>query len=238
MLAVMSEVMSVELNKKGAIGFIEAEGLPAAIAAADAAVKSANVRLVGRENSRGGGLVTIKIAGDVGAVKAAIEAAKAASNQVRRAYSVLVIPRPAEGVRDALVWNENTMGVEQTPKPEPAPAPRALPMVVEPEPEAQTPQPGDQEAPLTATFQAEEASESTEAEAKAEEAEGDLEGHEGPAGDSAPALEDHPEDNPDDIAEDVSGDGPEDEGGEPAPSQPEGPKPRGRRRASNRGKAK
>ena len=133
------------MDKRGAVGFIEAEGLPAAIAAADAAVKSANVRLVGRENSRGGGLVTVKIAGDVGAVKAALEAAKAVSDQVRRAYSVLVIPRPAEGVKDALVWNENTMGAAPE-APEVPEAPLTASLPVEDQPEDQGDQPEDQEA--------------------------------------------------------------------------------------------
>ena len=108
------------LDRRQAVGFIEAEGLPAAIAAADAAVKSANVRLVGRESSRGAGLITIKVAGDVGAVKAALEAARAASDQVRHTRSTLVIPRPAEGIGDRFVWNADTIGAEA-----PAPGPAA-----------------------------------------------------------------------------------------------------------------
>jgi microcompartment protein CcmL/EutN len=79
-----------------AIGFIETIGLTGAIEAADAAVKSANVRLIGYELSRGGGMVTVKVDGDVGAVKSAIDAAKASSSKVSGVYSVNVIPRPAE----------------------------------------------------------------------------------------------------------------------------------------------
>lgn len=126
------------MDKRSAVGFIEAEGLPAAIAAADAAVKSANVQLVGRENSRGGGFMTIKIAGDVGAVKAAIEAARVVSDKVRNTHSVLVIPRPAEGVANSLVWTGMIVG-QETGKPQPPepPEPPAGPSgPVEPEPPA------------------------------------------------------------------------------------------------------
>lgn len=97
---------------RGAVGLIETEGLPAAIAAADAALKAANVVLVGRENSRGGGFMTVKIAGDVAAVQAALAAARVAAEGVRGVRSVLAIPRPAEGIGDRLVRNGNTMGAE------------------------------------------------------------------------------------------------------------------------------
>lgn len=242
------------MDKRGAVGFIEAEGLPAAIAAADAAVKSANVRLVGRENSRGGGLITIKIAGDVGAVKAALEAAKAVSDQVRRAYSVLVIPRPAEGVKDALVWNENTMGAmpEVQPKPDPIP-PASIPDTHE----AELPQGEGTEASEGAAFRADEpkATEEieVESEAEGEKVEGDVKGTEAPEIESEVESEAEasaegaalasalvPEDNSGDIVEDVPGDGPEPEGdpGESASSQSREPKPRGRRRANNKGRSK
>jgi microcompartment protein CcmL/EutN len=96
-----------------AMGFIESVGLASAIAAADAALKAANVQLVGRENSRGSGYITIKIVGDVGAVKAAIDVAKAVSSKVNQVWSVDVIPRPGTGLGDALVWNTETMGVDE-----------------------------------------------------------------------------------------------------------------------------
>lgn len=108
---------------RGAVGLIETEGLPAAIAAADAALKAANVVLVGRENSRGGGFMTVKIAGDVAAVQAALAAARAVAEGVRGVHSVLTIPRPAEGTGDCLVRNENTMGAELLKPAPPAPAP-------------------------------------------------------------------------------------------------------------------
>ncbi|EGD51922.1 microcompartments protein [Thermoanaerobacter ethanolicus JW 200] len=81
-----------------AIGLIETVGLVAAIEAADAAVKAANVKLIGYELARGSGLTTVKIKGDVGAVKAAVEAGKAAALRVGKVYAVHIIPRPDKQV--------------------------------------------------------------------------------------------------------------------------------------------
>mgnify|MGYP006374056139 FL=1 len=76
-----------------ALGMIETKGLVAAIEAADAMVKAANVTLVGKEHI-GGGLVTVMVRGDVGAVKAATDAGAAAAERVGELVSVHVIPRP------------------------------------------------------------------------------------------------------------------------------------------------
>lgn len=76
-----------------AIGMIETKGFVAALAAADAMVKAANVTIVGREEV-GDGLVAVIIRGDVGAVKAATEAGAETANQVGELVSVHVIPRP------------------------------------------------------------------------------------------------------------------------------------------------
>jgi microcompartment protein CcmL/EutN len=76
-----------------AIGMIETHGFVAALAAADAMVKAANVTIVGREEV-GDGLVAVIINGDVGAVKAATEAGSEAANSVGKLVSVHVIPRP------------------------------------------------------------------------------------------------------------------------------------------------
>jgi ethanolamine utilization protein EutM len=76
-----------------ALGMIETKGLVGAIEAADAMVKAANVQLVGKEKS-GGGLVTVLVRGDVGAVKAATDAGAAAAERVGELISVHVIPRP------------------------------------------------------------------------------------------------------------------------------------------------
>ena len=84
-----------------ALGLIETRGLVGSIEAADAMVKAANVHLVGKELV-GGGLVTVMVRGDVGAVKSAVEAGGAAAKRVGELISVHVIPRPHEEVEDIL----------------------------------------------------------------------------------------------------------------------------------------
>ena len=79
--------------QQDALGMVETKGLIGAIEAADAMVKAANVRLIGK-TIVGGGLVTIMVRGDVGAVKAATEAGAAAANRVGELISIHVIPRP------------------------------------------------------------------------------------------------------------------------------------------------
>jgi len=76
-----------------ALGMVETKGLVASIEAADAMVKAANVTLIGKVHV-GGGLVTVMIRGDVGAVKAATDAGAAAADRVGEIVSVHVIPRP------------------------------------------------------------------------------------------------------------------------------------------------
>lgn len=76
------------------VGVIETFGLSQAILCADIAVKSANVRLIGYEYAKGSGLVAIKIAGDIGAVQAAIDAAKVEMSARNNPTQVLIIPRP------------------------------------------------------------------------------------------------------------------------------------------------
>ena len=76
-----------------ALGLIETRGLIGAIEAADAATKAADVKLVGRERADAG-LMTIKIIGDVAAVRAAVDAGAAAAQRVGELVSVHVIPRP------------------------------------------------------------------------------------------------------------------------------------------------
>lgn len=78
---------------KEALGLIETRGLVGAIEAADAMVKAAQVELLGKEGV-GGGLVTVMVRGDVGAVKAATDAGAAAAEKVGELVSVHVIPRP------------------------------------------------------------------------------------------------------------------------------------------------
>lgn len=86
---------------KQALGMIETKGLIGSIEAADAMVKAANVELMGKEHV-GGGLVTVMVRGDVGAVKAAVDAGAAAANNVGELRSVHVIPRPHTDVEKIL----------------------------------------------------------------------------------------------------------------------------------------
>jgi len=76
-----------------ALGLIETKGLVGAIEAADAMTKAAEVELIGKERT-GGGLITVKIKGDVAAVRAAVDAGAAAAQRVGELLSVHVIPRP------------------------------------------------------------------------------------------------------------------------------------------------
>lgn len=94
-----------------ALGQVETIGLPPAIAAADAAVKSADVQLVGYELARGGGKVTIKVVGQVGAVRAAVSAAKAAATRVGMVASSSIIARPSDQLQK-LIHSQDTVGVD------------------------------------------------------------------------------------------------------------------------------
>ncbi|HHT16066.1 MAG: BMC domain-containing protein [Christensenellales bacterium] len=84
-----------------ALGMVETRGLVGSIEAADAMVKAANVRLIGKVHV-GGGLVTVMVRGDVGAVKAAVEAGGSAAKRVGELLSVHVIPRPHGDVEGIL----------------------------------------------------------------------------------------------------------------------------------------
>ena len=86
---------------KQALGLVEIAGLCIAVAAADAMVKAANVTLIGKVHV-GGGLVTVMVRGDVGAVKAATDAGAAAAERVGELISIHVIPRPHEEVEAIL----------------------------------------------------------------------------------------------------------------------------------------
>jgi ethanolamine utilization protein EutM len=90
--------MSGEMS---ALGMIETKGLVGAIEAADAMVKAANVKLVGKVHV-GGGLITVMVRGDVGAVKASTDAGAAAAEKVGELVSVHVIPRPHSDIEHIL----------------------------------------------------------------------------------------------------------------------------------------
>ncbi|PRO66206.1 BMC domain-containing protein [Alkalicoccus urumqiensis] len=84
-----------------ALGMVETKGLVGAVEAADAMMKAANVELVGKQQV-GGGIVTVLVRGDVGAVKAATEAGADAAQRVGEFLTVHVIPRPHQEVEKIL----------------------------------------------------------------------------------------------------------------------------------------
>ena len=91
-----------------ALGMIETKGLIGSIEAADAMVKAANVTLIGKVHV--GGLVTVMVRGDVGAVKAATDAGAAAAQRIGELISVHVIPRPHVEVESILPQKPNAGG--------------------------------------------------------------------------------------------------------------------------------
>ena len=84
-----------------ALGMIETRGLVGAIEAADAMVKAARVTFLGRQKVKGG-LVAVMVAGDVGAVKAAVDAGAAAGKRVGTVVSAHVIPRPHDDIDEMI----------------------------------------------------------------------------------------------------------------------------------------
>jgi ethanolamine utilization protein EutM len=80
-----------------AIGLLETKGLVALVEATDAMAKAANVTIIKRVQI-GGGLVTTVVRGDVGSVRAAVEAGAAAAQQTGELVASHIIPRPAEGI--------------------------------------------------------------------------------------------------------------------------------------------
>ena len=85
-----------------AIGMLETKGLVALIQATDAMAKAANVEIVKRIQI-GGGLVTTVVRGDVGSVRAAVEAGANAASQIGELVASHIIPRPADGVTKAYI---------------------------------------------------------------------------------------------------------------------------------------
>ena len=94
-------VKEEKIMSQEALGMIETRGLVAAIEAADAMVKAANVQLIGTEKI-GSGLVSVMVRGDVGAVKSAVEAGGAAAGSLGEIIATHVIPRPHSDVEKIL----------------------------------------------------------------------------------------------------------------------------------------
>ena len=99
--ATTTPVMKKEKTNMEALGMVETRGLVAAIEAADAMVKAANVTLIGSEKI-GSGLVSIMVRGDVGAVKSDVEAGGAAASRLGEVIATHVIPRPHNDVEKLL----------------------------------------------------------------------------------------------------------------------------------------
>lgn len=95
-----------------ALGLVEAIGRAAAMVAVDTILKAANVTLIGIEPSKGGGMYAIKIEGDVGAVKAAVDSIKSLDELKNKVFSTKVIPRPSAGI-EKLIYNSVTIGYEK-----------------------------------------------------------------------------------------------------------------------------
>jgi microcompartment protein CcmL/EutN len=96
-----------------ALGLIETRGLVGAIEAADAMVKAANVKLMGAEKTDAA-LMTVKVVGEVGAVKSAVDAGAAAAKKVGELISVHVIPRPHEDT-EYLVYEDDSDTIARAP---------------------------------------------------------------------------------------------------------------------------
>lgn len=138
------------------LGLIETWGLTAAVEAADAGAKAANVTVLGTARGKAG-LLTVGFSGDVAAVKAAVNAAEAAARRVGTVVAVHVIPRPNDPLK-ALMLGPVGFGAapksaapiapepEIVPEPEIAPEPSEPPQATEPDP---TPEPPPPEAPHT-----------------------------------------------------------------------------------------
>ena len=96
-----TEIKEKTVMVQQALGMVETRGLVAAIEAADAMLKAANVELVGTEKI-GSGLVSVMVRGDVGAVKAAVESGTAAAQRLGEIIATHVIPRPHTDVEKIL----------------------------------------------------------------------------------------------------------------------------------------
>ena len=90
-----------KMANQEALGMVETRGLVAAIEAADSMLKAANVELIGTEKI-GSGLVSVMVKGDVGAVKAAVEAGSANASKLGELVATHVIPRPHNDVEKIL----------------------------------------------------------------------------------------------------------------------------------------
>lgn len=92
------------------LGLIETVGLAAAIEAADAAIKSAHVTLIGYELTKGGGMVTVKFEGEIGAINAGVAAGVMAASKVGTVYAHKMIARTAQHI-ECMIYSADTLGI-------------------------------------------------------------------------------------------------------------------------------
>lgn len=121
------------------LGLIETVGLAAAVEAADAAMKSAHVTLVGYELTQGGGMVTVKLEGEVGAINAAVAAGVLAASKVSTVVAHKVIARTAQHI-ESMIYSADTTGLTPAePEITPQENPHTIPVVnVEETPDVST----------------------------------------------------------------------------------------------------
>ncbi len=100
-ISINENIKEEKIMSQEALGMVETRGLVAAIEAADSMLKAANVVLVGTEKI-GSGLVSVMVRGDVGAVKAAVEAGSANASRLGELVATYVIPRPHTDVEKIL----------------------------------------------------------------------------------------------------------------------------------------
>lgn len=134
---------------KKAYGFIEMMGLASAVVAVDTALKAANVELEGLEAAKGGGWHTLKLTGEVSAVKAAVSAILAERSLQGKVRSHTVIPRPSQGLETLLEKAEDQLPLKKNPSREEA-LPEAKPQEEAPSEEPLEDTPLAEAQPLTA----------------------------------------------------------------------------------------
>ena len=215
------------------LGLIETQGRAAGVVAADAAVKSANVELIGYELTKGGGWTLIKVQGDVGAVKAAVDAAAVAAGKVNRVVSTRVIARPSSYL-EALIHTADTVG-DRPPEPPKAPEPPTPPTEPEPEPEPPvepTPAPEAEEEVPSEPAEEPEPEPVTEQPPEEPKLEPQEEPQPEPAEEPAPEAPDEAEAEPPETPDEPA---PEQPAEQPAPEAPQSTRTsRGSRRGKNK----
>ena len=100
------------MTRLEAVAVVELVGLPTAIEFMDAALKSANVQLLGYELAKGAGLVAVKLIGDVGAIKAAVAAGCISAEKIGKVAAKVIIPRPALNL-ESIVLSRETVGLDK-----------------------------------------------------------------------------------------------------------------------------